>query len=341
MLVSGGSIANLIGIAVARNRIAENDVRRRGMDQSRPMRLYCSTETHSSVKKAAALMGMGTDHVHQVAVSDDYTIDLSALRAAIAADRARGYEPFCIVGNAGTVNTGATDDLGALADIAAEERLWFHVDGAFGALVQLSDELRHIAAGIERADSIAYDLHKWLHVPIDAGCVLIRDADAHRLTFQDLPEYLTRLSGGIAGVPPFFSDHGIELTRRGRGLKVWMSMREHGIARLAATIEANVRQARHLADLVLSTPELELMAPVPLNIVCFRYRGGVAVDQLDRVNERILVELQERGLAAPSSTRLHGQFAIRAAITNHRTVMQDMDFLIDAVLSIGRERERD
>ncbi|HSP17127.1 MAG TPA: pyridoxal-dependent decarboxylase [Thermoanaerobaculia bacterium] len=339
LLVTGGSVANLIGISVAQNHLAETDTRRHGIDQRAPMRLYCSSETHSSVLRAAGLIGIGTDNVVKISVNDEYRIELDALREAIRADRARGYRPFCIVGNAGTVNTGATDDLEALAAIAEEERLWLHVDGAFGAMTRLSPRLAHITSGISRADSIGFDLHKWLHVPVDAGCVLIRDGDAHRRTFQYVPEYLTRISGGIAALPSMLSDLGFELTRRGRGIKVWMSMREHGVARLGQSIEGNVRQAQYLERRILESPELELLAPVPLNIVCFRYRGSFRDDGvLNALNEEILVALQERGIAAPSSTRLQSRFALRVSITNHRTTFDDIDALVDAVLAIGRER---
>jgi aromatic-L-amino-acid/L-tryptophan decarboxylase len=339
MLVTGGSVANLIGIAVARNEHAPYEVRARGIDQRAPMRLYCSTETHSSVLKAAGLLGIGTDNVVKIAVNRRYEIELDALRDAIHGDRERGFLPFCIVGNAGTVNTGATDDLDTLATIAAGEKVWFHVDGAFGAVTRFSPVLAHITRGIDRADSIGFDLHKWLHVPVDAGCVLVRNSDAQRRTFQYVPEYLSRMSGGIASMPPIFSDLGFELTRRGRGIKVWMSMREHGVRRLAESIEENVRQAKHLEERIVAAPELELLAPVPLNVVCFRYRGALGdEDALNALNEKILVALQERGIAAPSSTRLDSRFAIRAAITNHRTTIDDMDVLAAAVIAIGREK---
>jgi aromatic-L-amino-acid/L-tryptophan decarboxylase len=339
MLVTGGSVANLIGIAVARNEQAPYDIRSRGIDPGAAMRLYCSAETHSSVLKAAGLLAIGTDNVVRVAVNRQYEIELDALREAIRADRARGFLPFCIVGNAGTVNTAATDDLDALAAIAAGEKLWFHVDGAFGAVTRFSPGLAHITRGIERADSIGFDLHKWLHVPIDAGCILVRNGDAQRRTFQSVPEYLSRMSGGIAAIPPIFSDLGFELTRRSRGIKVWMSMREHGVRKLADSIEENVRQAKHLEARIAAAPELELLAPVPLNIVCFRYRGSLQDEAaLNALNETILVALQERGIAAPSSTRLGSRFAIRAAITNHRTTIEDIDVLADAVLAIGREK---
>jgi len=275
-------------------------------------------------------------------VDADFRVDLSLLERAIAEDRAAGRRPFCVVGNAGTVNTGAIDDLGALADLCRRERLWLHVDGAFGALAAISDRLRPLVRGMEAADSIAFDLHKWLYMPYDVGCVLVRDPEAHRRPFATRASYLARLERGAAPNDHDPGSLGPELSREFRGLKVWMLLKEHGLAKFARLIEQNVDQAAYLAGLVRRHPELELLAPVPLNIVCLRYRGqesgvGDQGQELDEVNREILMRLQERGIAVPSATVLAGKFAIRVAITNHRSTRSDFDLLVSSVVELGRE----
>jgi glutamate/tyrosine decarboxylase-like PLP-dependent enzyme len=341
VLVSGGSMANLVGLTVARNANAGFDVRAHGLHAApHPLVLYASRETHSSARKAVETLGMGCDALRLVPVDADYRIDLGALRAAIAADRAAGRRPFCVVGNAGTVNTGATDDLAALADLARDEGLWFHIDGAFGALAAWSPELRAQVAGLERADSLAFDLHKWGYVPYEAGCVLVRDGALHRAAFDVTAAYLAPARGGLAPDGPKLSDYGPQLSRGFRALKAWVALREHGLEKLGRLIRQNVAQAAYLADLVRAAPELELGAPVPLNIVCFRYRGRDAAradDALDTLNQELLVRLHEDGLAVPTYTRLGGRYWLRVAITNHRSRREDFDFLVREVLRLGRE----
>ncbi|MFA6110386.1 MAG: pyridoxal-dependent decarboxylase [Candidatus Latescibacterota bacterium] len=338
LLVSGSSMGNLVGLAVARNARAEFDVRRRGVGASaQPLAVYASTEAHSSIQKAVELLGLGADGLRLAPVRPDFTVDVDAVRGMIAADRAAGLRPIGIVGTAGTVNTGAVDDLPALADLASREGLWFHVDGAFGALACLSPDLRPRVAGMERADSLTFDFHKWLYLPYEIGVALVRDPEAHRRTFSLTPEYLVHGDRGLnAGV--WFSDYGIQLSRGFRALKAWMHIKEHGIEKLGRLVTQNVAQARHLAGLVEREPELELMAPVSLNIVCFRYlaagRDGAGHDAL---NQELLIRLQESGVAAPSYTRIHGRYAIRAAITNHRSRQEDFDAMITEVLRLGRE----
>lgn len=339
LLVSGGSMANLVGLTVARNTQAEFDVRREGMAAApHLMTLYASTETHSSVQKAVELLGLGSDALRQIPVDADFEKDIPALERAIAADRAAGYHPFCVVGNAGTVNTGAFDDLEALADICQREGLWFHVDGAFGALVALAPELRGLVSGMERADSIAFDLHKWLYMPMEIGCALVRREEDHRRAFSLTPDYLAHTGQrGLAAATTWFSDYGIQLSRGFRALKAWMSIKAYGARKYGRLIQQNVTQARYLAGLVDAAPELERLAPVPLNIVCFRFRAdGLDDAALNDLNQEILIQLHESGVAVPSYTTLDGKYALRVAITNHRSRREDFELLAREVVRLGQ-----
>src|SRR5579864_1297166 len=339
ILVSGGSMANLIGLAVARTAKAGFDVREHGLQTYRGPRLvfYASSETHGWTSKAAELLGLGNSAFRRVPVDRGYGINVEALRAQIESDRRAAMQPFCVVGNAGTINTGATDDLRALARICKDESLWFHVDGAYGALARLSENLRGVVDGIEEADSLAFDLHKWMYLPFEAGCVLVRDAATHRRTFAANQTYFGNVDRGvIAGGLPF-ADRGIELTRSFRALKVWMSLKAHGVKKFARLIEQNVAQAQYLVERIRSYHELELLAPAALNVVCFRFRPPqVPEEQLNSINKELLLRLQESGVAVPSSTILAGKFAIRVAITNHRSRRDDFDAFLDAVLRLGR-----
>lgn len=339
LLVSGGSMANFVGLAVARNVQAGFDVRREGMIASlQRLTVYASVEVHSCNQKAVELLGLGKESLRLIPVNPDYTIDLAALEAAMAADRAAGMRPICIIGSAGTVNTGAVDNLTALADICRRDGLWFHVDGAIGAIGALAENVRPQLAGMERADSIALDLHKWMHIPFEAGCALIRDGKAHLRTFSVTPEYLEHGERGLAGGNLWFSDYGLQLSRHFRALKVWMSIKEHGLARLGRMMARNVEQAHYLAARIESEPALELMAPVGLDIVCYRFNpGGLGENELDSLNRELLIRLQEGAIAAPSSTILRGRFCIRVAIANYRSVLADFDALVAGTLEIGQQ----
>ena len=337
LLVSGGSMANLVGLAVARNARAGFDIRKRGVrDATGPLTVYGSVEMHSSIQKAVELLGLGGDALRQVPVNAEYEIDVAALERMLREDRSAGCRPICVVGNAGTVGTGAIDDLRGLATVAAREGLWFHVDGAFGALAALVPEYRPRLAGMEVADSIAFDLHKWMYVPFEAGCTLVRDADAHRRAFALRPDYLTHAERGLAAGNLWFSDYGLQLTRGFRALKVWMSLKEHGLDKYARLVRQNIDQARYLAEQIREAPDLELLAPVPLNIVCFRYVTPRWDDAgLDALNQELLIQLHEQGIAVPSNLTLGGRFALRVAITNQRSRREDFELLVHEVRRIG------
>ena len=341
VLVSGGTEANVNALIAARVAKAGFDVRAEGALGGPPLTVYGSTETHSWITKACELMGLGRDAFRSIPVDRDYRIDVAACRARIASDLESGRRPFAIVGNAGTVNTGAVDDLGALRDLADELGLWFHVDGAFGALAAWSAS-RDLIAGQERADSLAFDLHKWGYLPYEIGVVLTRDPAAQVAAFARPggagPAYLRSAQRGLAVDTTYFADRGVQLSRGFRALKAWMTLKEQGVDRIGAAIQRNIEQAGYLAGLVRERGELELLAPVPMNIVCFRYRGtGATPDDLDRLNQEILVALQVQGIAVPSQTTLDGRFAIRVCITNHRSEDRDFDLLVDEVVRLGAE----
>ncbi|MES2522327.1 MAG: pyridoxal-dependent decarboxylase [Gemmatimonadota bacterium] len=352
LFVSGGTMANTLGIAVARfarARADGRDTRRDGVQQwpgesaPAPMVLYGSEETHGWARKAVELLGLGDRAFRRVPCGGDHRIDVDALARMIADDRRAGLLPFCIIGTAGTVNIGATDDLTALAALARREAMWFHVDGAFGALAYLSPTLRPRVAGMELADSIGFDLHKWGSMPFDCACMLVRDAEAHHATFRTTASYLSPLSRGVSatddtGGMAYFAERGIDLTRGFKALKVWMSLKADGVHKLARIIEQNVAQCACLAARIEGHPELELLAPVPLNIVNFRYVApGLDETALNALNQEVLLRLQERGIAVPSSTTLGGRFAIRVANVNHRARTADFDLLADSVVALGRE----
>jgi aromatic-L-amino-acid decarboxylase len=343
LLTSGCSAANLIGLAVARNAKAGFDLRSEGLQQTahHKMLLYASREIHSSVHKAVELLGLGSDALRLVPVNNYFQIDLEALKTAIAQGRQEGHQPFCVVGAAGTTNTGAIDDLEALADICQGEDLWLHVDAAFGAWAVLAPGARNLVRGMERADSLAFDLHKWMYMPYEIGCVLVRCEEHHRNAFSLTPAYLAHGEGGrgmTGGDLPWFSDYGYQLSRGFRALKAWMSLKEHGIRKYGRLIQQNIDQARYLAGLVYAAPQLELMAPVTLNVVCFRYiRSGLDDAALDTLNKQILVELQEQGIAAPSGTVIGGRYVLHVAHTNHRSQREDFDILVRQVIRIGQE----
>jgi aromatic-L-amino-acid decarboxylase len=347
LLVTGGSMANVLGVTVARHAVlslAGFDLREHGL-QGKPdtadiPRLFCygSTETHGWARKAVELLGLGNAGLRRIPVDSEYRMNLAALETVVQEDRARGGLPCCVIATAATVNTGATDDLDAVADFCRREKIWLHIDGAFGALLRLSEKLRPLVSGLERADSVAFDLHKWGYLPFECACVLVRDPKIHRDTFSTRATYLEETSRGvIAGGLPF-AERGLDLTRGFKALKVWLSFKAHGTRAIGRIIEQNVEQSRYLVGLINEHPDLELLAPAPLNVVCFRFHPtGYPEGELNGINKEILIRVQESGVAIPSSTVLQGRFALRCANVNHRSRRSDFRLLIDAVLRIGNE----
>jgi glutamate/tyrosine decarboxylase-like PLP-dependent enzyme len=339
LLTSGASMANILGLAVARNARSGFDLRHQGLGAApRKLVYYTSVEAHSCIKKAAELLGLGSDNLRLIPVDDRFEIEIAALADAVARDRAEGLQPFAVVGSAGTVNTGAIDDLEGLADFCEAEKLWFHIDGAIGAVAVLSPRLKPLFKAMERADSIAFDFHKWLYVPYDAGCLLVRREADHLGAFATRASYLASHERGAAGGTIWYSDYGVELSRGFRALKIWMSLREHGLEKYGRLIEQNVEQCRYLARLVDEAPELERLAPVSLNILCFRYRvPGKDDAALNALNEELLMRLHESGVAVPTYTVLGGRYVLRVAHTNHRSRNEDFDLLVAEVKRIGAE----
>jgi len=324
-------MANFTGLAVARDSKAQVDIKENGI-QSVPtkMVLYASTEAHKCLTRAVELLGLGNDSLHLISVNERFQIDIGELELSIKKDRKAGFHPFCVIGNAGTVNTGAFDDFKTLADICQKEDMWLHIDGAFGAWAKLSSTHNHLTRDMERADSLAFDLHKWMYMPYEIGCTLVRDKEAHCRTFIYDAEYLETIAERHDP-----SNYSVQLSRDFKALKAWMLLKADGVKKNAQLIQQNIDQANYLAGRVKNTPELELLAPVFLNIVCFRYKAdGLSEEKLKDLNNQILRQLWLSGLI-PSDTTLDGKYTLRVCITNHRSKREDFDCLIDKVVQIG------
>jgi aromatic-L-amino-acid decarboxylase len=330
LLVSGGSMANFAAIATARQAKDKPSAR---------LRMYASSETHFSVAKAAALLGIGRENVRLVAVDERFKIRTDDLVAKITADLKAGYVPFCVVANAGTVNTGAIDPLVEIREIANRFQLWMHVDGSYGAFAVLAESARKLFAGIEQADSIALDPHKWLYLPVDVGCVIYRAPETARATFAHDAEY-TRIIGEEADEAFAFWDYGPELSRRFRALKVWMLLKGVGLDSLGGAIESNLACARHVESMVRDSDDFEMVAPVELSIFCFRHvpshLRGQSPQAIDDFNERLLVALQRDGSSYLSNTTLDGRFALRGCVLNYRTTLRYMEILLEDLRRVAK-----
>ena len=342
LLVSGGSMASLTGLAAARHRAAQEDgrdARRDGIQGwERRLTMYMSSEAHTTLKKAAELLGIGSDAVRIVPVDDAFRTDVAALRRAIAADRAAGMRPFCVVASAGTVSTGAIDPFSEIADLCQEERLWLHVDGAYGAVGLLDPEKAPRYAGMARADSLALDPHKWLSVPVECGCALVRDGALLRDTFSLVPPYVRTEEGRGFGGLPWYAEYGFQQTRGFRALKLWMTLLHAGRTGLAAMIARHNALARRLASLIDEAPDLERAAPVELSIVCFRYvpeHGHLTDDQLDALNKTIMEEVQAGGEAFLTQAILRGRFVLRANVLHYGTTEEDVEALVEVARRTG------
>jgi glutamate/tyrosine decarboxylase-like PLP-dependent enzyme len=347
MLVSGGSVASLVGLAAARHKAALADgwsVREEGLQGGRPrLVLYVTDEGHSALRKAAEILGLGSASVRTVATDSELRMDVQALRTGIEADRVAGRRPFCVAASAGTVNSGAIDPLADIADLCAAERLWLHVDGAYGAFGAVAPSLTPLYEGVARADSVALDPHKWLSVPIECGCAVVRDGALLRDAFSLVPPYLRTEEGKGFGGLPWFSEYGPQQTRGFRALKLWMAILSIGRAGLAARIERHVALARRLGSRIEEADDFERLAQGPLSIVCFRYAPAALRGQderLDRLNKAVMERVQAGGEAFLSGTIVRGRFALRACVLHDRTSQADVDALVEITRRAGVECAR-
>jgi glutamate/tyrosine decarboxylase-like PLP-dependent enzyme len=339
VIVGGGAEANFTCLAVARNAKAEVDMKAKGVQGlRRRMTLYGSDETHHCLERSVELLGLGNEALRWLPTDDDCRIRIDALREAIKEDRKKNNNPFCVIGCAGTVNSGAFDDLNALATLCDEERLWLHIDGAFGAWVKISDTHRHLAKGLERADSLAIDLHKWMYMPYGIGCALIRDPLVHYSTFVygHEAEYL---KSTFEDIQDKFSDThnlSLSLSRNFNSLKAYMLLRAHGKRKYSQLIQQNLNQTNYLADLITREDEMEITAPVTSNIVCFRYKPrGLSEEEVEKINKSIYESLCHINFMIISDTTIKGKYMLRACNVNHRSEKKDFEFLVKEIGRTG------
>jgi glutamate/tyrosine decarboxylase-like PLP-dependent enzyme len=298
--------------------------------------VYASEEVHMSIPKGVALLGIGRDNLRLVATDQSFRIRPEELERTMLRDRATGAVPIAVVACAGTVNTGAVDPLPQLSEIARRHGAWLHVDGAYGALAAIAARDRF--QGLALADSVSLDPHKWLYQPVDCGCLLFRDARAARAAFSDTGAYASALSSDPIESFAFFEE-SLELSRRFRALKLWLSLRYHGLEAFRQSIKNDLAHARRLAECIVEQPEFELAAPVELSSVCFRYlgKGGLSEAELNRLNPAILKRLNERGRVYLSNATLGAKFCLRACVTNHRTSDADIDSVVPEALAAAAE----
>ena len=346
ILVSGGSSANFTALAAARRAVTPGNVREEGLvGEGRPrLVVYTSDQVHSCVDKAVDLLGIGTRNLRKVETDARFRIRMDLLREAVREDRSGGLFPAIVVGNAGTVNTGAIDPLEEMADFCRGEGLWFHVDGAYGAMAVISPRLKPLFEGLEKADSIAADPHKWLYVPYEAGATLVREPGRLADTFRKFPEYLASDPESPFPGPAWFAERGLELSRNFKALKVWMGLKVHGRRDYARAIENDVRLARFLSDEVDARPDFERLSESVLSIANFRYRPrspSLPEEELDHLNRKIVNRLVGDGSFFLAPTVLKGRAALRVAIVNFRTTEEDLTFLLDEAARVGRELAAD
>lgn len=338
VLLSGGSVANFNCMAVARKIKSPVDVAEEGMYGSPPQTVYVSAEGHSSFDKAVDMLGMGKKYLRKIPVDEELRIDIEALRKVIHADKEKGYHPICAIGVAGTTNTGTVDDLSAVAEVCEQHNLWYHVDAAYGGPAAKVDSVSHLFKGIERADSVVVNPHKWMFVPFEAGGVLVKNPEHLRATFSTIPDYLKSDQTGEPRTD--LMEYNLPLTKEFKALKVWMTLKAYGARKIRETINEDIEKAKYLVDRIKNEPYLSLMAPAPLSIVCFRYSPpGTALSEreLNNLNDAIIHHIEQDGRVFLTGTKIRGETAMRVCFINHRTERKHIDELVEVVLEIGKE----
>lgn len=339
VLLSGGSVANFNAMAVARKIKSPVDVAKEGMYGSPPQTVYVSAEGHSSFDKAVDMLGMGKKYLRKIPVDEELKIDLNALEAQIKKDKTNGYHPICAIGIAGTTNTGTVDNLNGVADICEAHDLWYHVDAAYGGPAARLKEKASLFDGMQRADSVVVNPHKWLYVPFEAGGLLVKNPSHLRQTFSTIPDYLK--SDQAEDGRTDLMEYNLPLTKEFKALKVWMTLKTYGADKLTETIRRDIDKAQHLVKKVEETEQLEIMAPAPLSIVCFRYNTGrTSSEKLNSLNDEIINRVEQDGRIFLTGTKIDGQTALRVCFINHRTSRADVDAIVEVVSEIGQEVEQ-
>ncbi|MBK8349030.1 MAG: pyridoxal-dependent decarboxylase [Saprospiraceae bacterium] len=337
-MVSGGSEANLAGLTVARNIFfKKNNIQKNGLFNLPPFTLYCSQETHNCIDKSVSLLGIGSKHIRRIETNDDYTIHIPSLINQIEQDIKDGFTPFCIIGNAGTVNTGAIDDLKALADVSARYETWFHIDGAYGGLASALPEIKSLYAGIEKADSIALDFHKWLYQPFEIGCILVRDWKKLNETYYKPADYLESVQNDLS-LRLEFNEHYFQLSRNAKAFKVWMSVKAYGFSKIIKMIQKDIALTQYLSKLITESDDFEIKSVSALAIVCFRYLGKPGTHHdISELNHKLIAALEKDGRVFITGTKLRNEFVIRACLINHRKQTQSVEYLLKVIREVGAE----
>ena len=335
-MVSAGSEANLAGLTVARNIFFKKlDIQKNGLFGQKPFTLYCSNETHSCIDKSIGLLGIGTNQIRKIATNADFTINIEALETQILHDIQVGFTPFCIVGNAGTVNTGAIDDLSALSDMAKKYAMWFHVDGAYGGLAASLPSLKTQYLGLEKADSIALDFHKWLYQPFEIGCVLVRNWQVLRETYFKQADYLdTKFEQKTARLE--FNEHYFQLSRNAKAFKVWLSVKAYGFTKIQRMIQKDIDLTHYLAKLITESSDFELKSISHLAVACFSYKGNLTdADAIEARNQQLIPALEADGRVFITGTKLNGEFVLRACLINHRKQAASVEYLLETIRDVA------
>lgn len=336
VMVSGGSAANFSGLTVARNVFFEQqNIRSKGLFNQQPFTVYASSEVHNCVDKSIEALGIGTNQLRKIEVDSDFKINIEALKLQIKTDIENGFLPFCIIGTAGTVNTGAIDDLEALANVAKTHNMWFHIDGAYGGLVATLPNKKALYKGIELADSVALDFHKWLYQPFEAGYILVRDWSLLKRSYFTNATYLDSKFESTNGRLEF-NEHNFQLSRNAKALKVWMSIKAYGMQRIRDMIQKDIDLTQYLSNQLKATTDFRVIADSELAICCFQYTGNLTDDEaIQKLNKQIIPELENDGRVFIMGTTLNNQFVIRACIINHRKTTASIDYLIKVIREVG------